>query len=101
MVVDRNAEMLAQEPAWSGVQLVHPDEVSETAKHDTRLAISIVTSRYVPLEHALTERGFADIVPFYDLAESFRDRHPLSNGWFAPPLTAQGRAATSDGEAVA
>ena len=94
MVVDRNAEMLAQEPAWSGVQLVHPDEVSETAKHDTRLAISIVTSRYVPLEHALTERGFADIVPFYDLAESFRDRHPLSNGWFAPPLTAQGRAKT-------
>jgi hypothetical protein len=49
MVVDRNAEMLAQEPAWSGVQLVHPDEVSETAKHDTRLAISIVTSCYVSL----------------------------------------------------
>ena len=55
---------------------------------------SNTTSRYVPLEHALTERGFADIVPFYDLAESFRDRHPLSNGWFAPPLTAQGRAKT-------
>lgn len=94
MVVDRNAEVLAHDPAWSGVQLVHPDEVSETAKHDTRLAISIVTTRYVPLEHALTERGFADIVPFYDLAESFRDRHPLSNGWFAPPLTMQGRAKT-------
>ena len=94
MVVDRKAKVLAQEPAWSGVQLVHPNDVSEAAKHDTRLAISIVATPYVPLERALTERGFADIVPFYDLAESFRDRHPLSNGWFAPPLTTQGRAKT-------
>ena len=32
--------------------------------------------------------GFEDIVPFYDLAESFRHLHPLSNGWFAAPLSA-------------
>ena len=31
------------------------------------------------------------VVPFYDLAESFRHLHPLSNGWFAPPLTADER----------
>ena len=95
MAIDRNAEVLAREPAWSGVRLVHPDEVSEAAKHDISLAVSVVTTPYVPLERALTERGFADIVPFYDLAESFRDRHPLSNGWFAPPLTAQDQANTA------
>ena len=51
-----------------------------------RLAVSLVTSPYVPLERSLFALGFEDIVPFYDLAESFRDRHPLSNGWFAAPL---------------
>lgn len=92
MVIDRNAEARAQEPAWSGVRLVHPDEIS--ARHEVRLAVSVVTAPYVPLERALTQYGFADIVPFYDLAESFRDRHPLSNGWFAPRLTAQERIKT-------
>lgn len=94
MAIDRNAEALAREPAWSGVRLVHPDEVSAAAKHGVRLAVSVVTIPYVPLARALIERGFTDIVPFYDLAESFRDRHPLSNGWFAPPLSAQDRANT-------
>jgi FkbM family methyltransferase len=94
MAIDRNAEALAREPGWSGVRLVHPDAVSEAAKHDVRLAVSVVTTPYVPLERALTESGFTDIVPFYDLAESFRDRHPLSNGWFAPPLSAQEQAKT-------
>jgi FkbM family methyltransferase len=92
MAIDRNAKALALEPAWAGVHLAHPDEVSETAKNDVRVAVSVVTTPYVPLERALAERGFKDIVPFYDLAESFRDRHPLSNGWFAPLLTAQDQA---------
>jgi FkbM family methyltransferase len=94
MAIDRNAKVLAREPAWSGVQLVHPDEVSEVARQEVRLAVTVVTAPYVPLERALARRGFMDIVPFYDLAESFRDRHPLSNGWFAPRLTAQERAKT-------
>jgi FkbM family methyltransferase len=94
MAIDRNAEALAAQPAWSGVRLLHPDAVSEPARHEVRLAISVVAAPYVPLERALTEHGFADIVPFYDLAESFRDRHPLSNGWFAPRLTEQERVKT-------
>ena len=32
-------------------------------------------------------KGFRDVIPFYDLAESFRPTHPLGNGWFSPPLT--------------
>jgi FkbM family methyltransferase len=94
MTIDRNAETLAREPAWSGVRLVHPDEVTNAAKTDLRLAVSVVTAPFVPLERALAQRGFKDIVPFYDLAESFRDRHPLSNGWFARPLSAQDRDST-------
>src|SRR5262249_23660757 len=50
MVLDRKAAVLAQRSAWSGVQLVHPNEVSEATKHDIRLAISIVAAPYVPIE---------------------------------------------------
>ena len=50
--------------------------------------MSVVTSPYVAIEHALAARGCGDVVPFYDLAESLRGLHPLANGWFADPLTA-------------
>ena len=69
------------------MRLVHPDNVTKTEKIGVRVAVSLVTSPYVPIERSLVENGFADVVPFYDLAESFRHLHPLSNGWFAPPLS--------------
>ncbi len=86
LVIDRNAGALARKPYWFGVELKHPDEVPRAAKHAFRLAVSVVTSPYVPIEQSLIEAGFNDVVPFYDLAESFRALHPLSNGWFAAPL---------------
>ena len=95
MVVDRNAHRLAQEAEWSGVRLVQPGEITEAVKDEVRLAVSIVTSPYVPVEQSLGELGFIDVVPFYDLAESFRHRHPLSNGWFAPPLSQEDREYTA------
>ena len=56
-----------------------------------RVAVSVVTSPYVAIEHSLAARGCTDVVPFYDLAESLRGQHPLANGWFADPLTAADR----------
>ncbi len=90
-VVDRDAARLANDPQWSDVRLLHPDAVTQSDRRDVRLAVSIATSPYEPIERALTAQGFAHVVPFYDLAESFRHRHPLSNGWFAPPLAAADR----------
>lgn len=94
MAVDRNADELARDPYWSCVALKHPDTVPQATRRLFRLAVSIVTSPYVPIEQWLTEQGFDDVVPFYDLAESFRAEHPLSNGWFAPPLTSDDQAST-------
>lgn len=93
--VDRNARQLAKAPEWSGVRMLHPDDVPAAAKNETRLAVSVVTSPYMPIERSLLESGFRDVVPFYDLAESFRHLHPLSNGWFAAPLTAEDRERTA------
>lgn len=95
MVIDRDARRLAQEPCWSGERLVHPDAAAELAKGGLRVAVSVVTSPYVPLERSLRQLGFKDIVPFYDLAESFRHLHPLSNGWFARPLSAKDQENTA------
>ena len=87
LAVDRNAETLASDAGWAGVEMLHPDNVTESAKTGVRLAVSIVSSPYVPIERSLRAIGFGDVVPFYDLTESFRHLHPLSNGWFAPTLT--------------
>jgi len=94
LVIDQNAHALSARGDWTGTRLLHPDEVRENDKSSARLAVSVVTSAYVPIERTLLEYGFTDVVPFYDLAESFRRLHPLSNGWFAPTLSAQDRGRT-------
>ncbi|TCL75625.1 FkbM family methyltransferase [Rhizobium sp. BK251] len=86
IVVDRNAAALSAGTAWRGIPVLAPDDVPATLKNEALLAVSIVTSPYSALEAALRADGWRDILPFYDLAESFRDRHPLSNGWFAAPF---------------
>lgn len=96
MAIDRHACELAERPCWSGMRLIHPDEATKADKTDIRVAISVVTAAYVPIERSLLDRGFTDVVPFYDLAESFRDYHPLSNGWFAAPLTPEDAANTAN-----
>lgn len=89
IAIDRDAGRMAREPAWAGISVLRPEEVPGAAKRGVRLAVSVVTTPYVPLENALLADGFEDVIPFYDLAESFRHVHPLSNGWFAPPFDTQ------------
>ena len=95
-VVDRNARDLAQQPEWAGTRLLEPGNVPDAAKREVRLAVTIVALPYAPLERSLADAGFQNIVPFYDLSESFRSRHPLSNGWFAAPLSAEDCDNTAD-----
>lgn len=95
MVIDRNAAALAGDLAWAGLWPVAPEGVSPADKAAHRVAVSVVTAPYGPIERELNRLDFADVVPFYDLAESFRDRHPLSNGWFAAPLMREEEAQTA------
>jgi FkbM family methyltransferase len=95
VAVDRAADRLAGDPQWAGVRMLAPEAVPGELKRSVRLAVSVVTTPYVPLEESLMADGFDDVVPFYDVAESFRHLHPLSNGWFAAPLTAQDHEKTA------
>jgi FkbM family methyltransferase len=81
--IDRDAARIASRPDWAGLQLLRPDDVSDNDKRRLRLAVCVATAPYVPLERALLDLGFCDVVPFYDIAERVRHIHPLSNGWFA------------------
>nr|VFJ92117.1 MAG: methyltransferase, FkbM family [Candidatus Kentron sp. LFY] len=85
--IDVNAIYLREDPYWAGVRLLSPEEVSADLRENLLLAVCVVTSPYGELARHLQEAGWNDVVPFYDIAEGFRHRHPLSNGWFASPLT--------------
>ena len=95
LAIDRDAARIASRPDWARLQLLHPDDVSDNDKRRLRLAVCVATTPYVPLERALLDHGFCDIVPFYDIAESFRHIHPLSNGWFAAPFSDADRDSTA------
>jgi len=86
LVVDARAEQIRGSDAWSGIEVVAPHEVPEQLKAEALLAVSIVTSPVSPILQELQSQGWHHVVPFYDVAESYRSTHPLSNGWFAGPL---------------
>lgn len=88
LVIDANADALAADPFWRACPPVRPDQVTDAQRHAMLLAVCIVTTAYVPLAKTLADQGWQTIVPVYDITEAYRDRHPLSNGWFAPAPTA-------------
>lgn len=51
-----------------------------------RVAVAVVAAPYAPIERKLGTLSVAEVFPFYDLAQSIRGDHPLSNGWVAGPL---------------
>lgn len=96
LVVDAEAETHRHAPCWQGVRLCTPDQVDAGQKADALLAACIATAPYADIHARLGAQGWQDIVPFYDIAEAYRDRHPLGNGWFAGPLDGQDLSATRD-----
>lgn len=88
VVIDRDAARLSTDPFWSGHRIMTPETVPETVRLGHVVLVTVATTDYAPVEATLREAGFRQVVPFYDFAEGFRDVHPLSNGWFAGPLTA-------------
>jgi FkbM family methyltransferase len=89
LVVDQNAETMSASPAWSGLKVLKSNQVPESEKARSLLAVCISTAPFLPIQRELALDGWSKIVPVYDIVEEYRDRHPLSNGWFAPRFTPQ------------
>lgn len=82
-VVDANAERFRDDPFWCGIPVLAPAAVPAGERNETLLAVTIANLPYTPIAAQLAEQGWPDVAMFYDVAEAYRDRHPLGNGWFA------------------
>jgi len=85
-VVDANARALQDSNVWEGERIFLPEEVPVDRKRNDLLAVCIATIPYTTIAESLKAQGWRHLVPFYDLAETYRDRHPLSNGWLVDKL---------------
>lgn len=86
-VIDAKDQKVMSDPFWEGIPVMHPGAIDPKTRKNVLLAICVVTSPYAELARSLSFEGWTDVVPFYDIAEAYRDRHPLSNGWFAAPFS--------------
>lgn len=97
MVIDARADEIRDRDAWVGFDVRAPHEVPDELKAEALIAVSIVTSPVTPILKQLQDQGWRQAVPFYDIAESFRSTHPLSNGWFAGPMLAEDLTGIAEG----
>jgi FkbM family methyltransferase len=86
-VVDKNPDRYAGSITWKGITIVKPEDVLQEHRAACLLAICIATLPYKSISDRLIQQGWRDVVPFYDIAEAYKDRHPLGNGWFTGDLT--------------
>ncbi len=85
-VVDASPELHREDPFWTGIKILSPQEVPNELRESALLAICIVTVPFDKVTGPLKAQGWIDVVPFYDIAEAYIDLHPLSNGWFSGTL---------------
>jgi len=80
-VVDTYAEKFHKDEFWKGVPILSPKEISKKQHEETLIAVCIVKVSFSELKSLLQQQGWQDIVPLYDICDSYRHKHPLSNGW--------------------
>lgn len=62
-------------------------------QHETSpVLVTTVSVPFTVIKEDLTSRGWQQILPFYDYAQNYATQHPLNNGWFAGPLSAEDQA---------
>ena len=91
-VVDARPEQYADDMFWENIEILKPDDVAIEHKQKSLLAVCVATVPFTVLQSKLSDYGWKDIVPFYDITEAYKTQHPLSNGWFAGEFTDEDNA---------
>lgn len=86
-VVDANPDLHKSDLFWEGIDIFGIHDVPVKERESALLAICVVTVPFTQVSTPLKEEGWRDVVPFYDIAEAYRDRHPLGNGWHCGVLS--------------
>jgi FkbM family methyltransferase len=76
------------------IPVYRPEMISEKEKY--LILVTTVNAPFSEIYEQLQNQGFNKIVPFYDYALQFSDRHPLNNGWFSGPLTSEDKKQISE-----
>ena len=85
-VVDAMPDIYRDDHFWKNINIVSSQDVPVEQRGSVLLAVCVATVPFSEISATLLQEGWKDIVPFYDIAESYRDQHPLSNGWFTGGL---------------
>lgn len=85
-VVDKYPDLYRKDPFWAGVDIFGIQDVPLHIRESALLAICVALAPFSQVTAPLKEQGWRDVVPFYDISEAYRDRHPLSNGWYSGTL---------------
>lgn len=88
-IIDAKAPLDGAGCFYEEIRLLNAAKVPQEIKAKSLLAICIVSASFEEIRKSLQNQGWLDIVPFYDIAESYRHIHPLSNGWFAKPFSGE------------
>jgi len=65
----------------------------DAPKDKTRLIlVTTVSAPFTAIRKDLIRLGYQHVLPFYDYAQHYAARHPLTNGWFAGLLSAEDKA---------
>lgn len=86
-VVDASPDLHRRDPFWAGVNIFGIHDVPIEQRESALLAVCVATVPFSQVSAPLKEQGWHDVMPFYDIAEAYRDRHPLSNGWHSGVLS--------------
>ena len=87
MILDRQNKLYQNDPYWKKVNILHPDDCPVNFRKSCLTCVCIVTAPYLEIKSHLTSIGFKDVIHFYDITESYKDLHPLNNGWLSGPLS--------------
>lgn len=68
------------------IKIVSPEDISNDDKINAIFAICIVNFPFTDVKGYLSEIGCKNIVPFWDIAEYFKDKIKVTNGWYCKKL---------------
>lgn len=71
----------------SGIKIVHPNEIFKNDKRDAIFLVCIVNFPFSEIKDSLYNMGCQNIIPFWDIAEYFRDEIKITNGWYCEKLS--------------
>jgi FkbM family methyltransferase len=80
-IVDIDPEKCKEDGTWDNIEVIKPNDISFKDKCKYLLAVCVVTTDINAILKSLSDNGWSDAIPFYDISQYYTNVHPLNNGW--------------------